>query len=507
MPRVLYLPSYSSPRNLATCTIMSWARIFFPRILEANEDLFLYFGLPDGVDYHEPWMDDPRVEIWRGAPNEEDQVTMFSLIDDVFLERFREFDGPNPVDIVLMDKAVPLPMMRALSEVVNLPSRRVYACNMPFDFVPSQNKLSENHFALQSLGLCQADVVAALSPGYAKRMRKTARKYVPAHMSARLLENIHVGCGYFDVELFKEKYKEGSKPSTPPFVFNWGTGFNSVYKVDNCMQALKKVMALGKHDIRLMITSSSQTSGQHQNQIDDVSWQVTENWRLPRPKFYERLNQCHISIYWAWRDTFSGSQLEQAAFGLLGIYNERFPPPWVPKNYPFLFKGDSDLPTVIMDAMDRYNDPVIRKMVKDIQENILENYSGQNDADQLWGKCTDALVKKKDYKEWCRRAKWLLKMVDQLVPPYDEVTLEQMVHRVRDLGTKGILVGERKGYKGTWVGCDDLRDAMICCGWQDTYSTSSPTFVFKPETRIAPSNEWFEKRRDLSASRGGKSSE
>jgi len=499
--RILYLPTFSSPRNLATCSTMSWARIFFPKLLAEREDVFIFFGLPKGTDFHEPWMDDPRIEFFHEVPNEEDQITMFSNMDQVFLDRFREFDGPFPVDIVFMDKAVPLPMMKAYSEVVNLPSRRIYATNMHFDFVPSQNKLSENHFALQSLGLAQADVVIAHDQGSAKRMRKVARKFIPSHMSSRLHDNMHIGCGYFDVDLYKDKYMEGSKPKPPPFVLNWGTGFNSIYKVDPCMQAIKHVMALREGDLRLMITSSSQTSGQHQNQIDDVSWQVTENWRLPRPKFYERLNQCHLSIYWAWREQFSGSQLEQAAFGLIGIYNAKFPPPWVPDDYPFYFTGESDLGATIMSAMDHYDDPKIRKMTKDIQERIIEEFGGQMDSDILWERCITALEKKKNYREWCNRVPWLLKMIDQLVPPYDKITFSDMIDRVREIGTKGILVGERKGYKGTWVGSDDLRDAMLVCGWQDTYETASPTFVFKPETRIAPTNEWFEARVKLFKSR------
>lgn len=499
--RVLYCPMYSSPRNLRTCSTYSWARIFFPRLLHSREDVFLYFGLPEGVDFHEEWMDHPRCEIYR-LPLLDDQITQSVTVDQVMVDRFREFDGPTPVDIVFMDKSIPLPQYRALSETINNPSRRVYAVNMHFDFVPGETKVSDNVFSLQSLGCAGAEVMIAHDKGSAKRILNTARKYIGPKQAARLLDNTHVGCGYFDTELFQSIYREEDKPVPPPFVVNWGCGFNATYRVEEIIGAIKKAIATGEHDIRLLVTSSSSSPGAHSEVLDGCSFLASQNWRLPRPEFYGRLNNCHISIYWAWREQFSGSQLEQAAFGLLGIYNDRFPPPWVPKNYPYLFSGEQDLPAVILEAVKHYNDPLTKRMLKEIQEKILAEYSGQTDADILRERCFAEVPKKKDYVGWCQRMAWLIKMVDQLVPPYDEVDFETMRHRIKDIGTKGIWVGAREGYKGTWVGCDDLRDAMICCGWQDTHKTKEPVFVFKPETRIAPANEDFEARVKLSRSRG-----
>ena len=480
--RIAYLPMYSSPKNIRTCSTLGWANVFFRTLIQENEDVFLYFGWPRGVEFTLPWFDHPRVELVLFDP-EEDQYTESWNVDRAFFERFGSWKGTHPIDVLLTDKHACVPDFRRKTEYPTIHNRRVTVVNMQFDFTVKQHEVSRNVESVQSVGVSESDLMICRDERVFEQIFTTARKHLSSKRAAGLLDKKWVGGYAFDEELFHENYRP-DKLKGPPFLVSWGYAMAGGNKPVEIFEGVGQVIKEGR-DLRMVVTTPSANGGNFHELLSQAFWGpfMTLDYALPRDKFYERLNQCHLFVNWTDVPGFSGSPLEQVAFGLLGIYHYVNRPPWVKDDYPFLFYGSGDLPAVIKDACDRYYDEDVQALIKGMQQEALEVYSGQRDARRLILKIRELSTYKKLAEQDSRR--WLHDMILDILKIYQPDVIRWVEIQTwlwSRPESKKLTVGDAtSGFGGFKVGSDHLRFVKEDLGWIDDCQEPLPMFRRMPD--------------------------
>jgi len=483
MPRVLYVPMYSSPENLKTCSTFAWANVFFQHLLDSYEDVFLHFMWPTCADIHPEWLDHPRVELIEFTPNDSQYTESFNL-PSVVRDRFGAFAGTSPLDVLITDKHACMPGLRLSTEYPTIYNRRTYVLNMQFDFTKELHEVSPNVEAIQAVATTDADMVICRDERVFDQVFTTARKHVSSKRAARLLDNKWIGGYTFDDDMFGKGVDPEVRAVPPPFVANFAYAFTTSNHVVEIVSAYRELCHSG-YDLRFLLTTPSKNPGNFHDQVSKEEWGpfLLDHYALPRGDFYRRLNTAHLFVYWPITRGFCGSPLEQTAFGLLGIYHYVNKPPWINDQYPFLFHTASDIPHVLKDAMDKYNEPWVRRLVKNLQQKVADLYSGKRDAAALASKIFEISSTKKECEQDSRR--WLHDLIFSILERYtpDVIRWQEIKTWLHSRPySKKLIVGDASsGFGGYKVGNDHLRFAMEDIGWIDDCQHLEPLFHREPE--------------------------
>ena len=483
MSRILYVPMYSSPENLATCSTMAWANVFFPLLLENYEDAFLHFLWPDCADISPEWLKHPRVEVIRFTPKDSQYTESFNL-PPVVKDRFGAFAGYSPIDVLITDKHACMPGLRLATEYPTIYNRRTYVLNMQFDFTKELHEVSPNVEAVQAVATTEADMVICRDERVFEQVFTTARKHVSSSRAARLLKDRWIGGYTFDDDLFGKGMDEKLRSTPPPFVVSFAYALTTLNHSKEILTAIRGLVAVGD-DLRCLLTTPSKNPGNFHDQVRKEDWGafLMVHYALPRGDFYRRLNQAHLFVYWPNVPGFCGSPLEQTAFGLLGIYHRYNKPPWINDEYPFLFHTASDIPHVLKDAMGKYHELWVQKLIKNLQKKVVRDYSGARDAVAL----AERIFQISNYKKECEQdsRRWLHDLIFDILKDYvpDVIRWDEIRDWIwsRPYSKKLIVGDASSGFGGYKVGNDHLRFAMEDIGWIDDCQQKDPVFHRRPE--------------------------
>lgn len=484
--RVLYVPHFSSPKMVRTCSTWNWAKVFFRRWVDTRPDVFVYFPVPRGQE-NDPDMariDHPRIEKIPITVDDVQYLEAMALQPE--FDAFSGYSGNKPVDVIFCDKICKLGALRA-----NLMPFLGKAC-APTAIVTSGQFLFDSQLSgmislldswekEQAIGWTMSDLNIFRTEGEYGRAEKICRRYLSPKMILDLMDSKVVGGIGNDLSRLDKFYKK-DKP-TKPITMNWAYGMTIAYHTKEVFATIDTLFRSGR-DIRVLVTSSSRGAGRSGLTALAGKKYFELNWGLPQEKYYEAISGAHLFMFFPTRTrSLSYSVIEQMYLGLVGIFPRGLlKPEMIPDDYPFLFSNTIEALAHLRWIVDNWADPKVQNTIERMREIVREKYNGISDAERIIEKIEDVYeVKDKEVK--VRRA--CREIVEELFAGKDQVSWEEVItaiHARNRIVIRGAGSADYLSHTGFSMAV--FRRAMRAIGMPDSCESSTPVFVRRASEEV-----------------------
>jgi len=479
MPRILYVPMYSSPDRVATDSTYNWAKIFFSTVVQNDPQAFVYFPVPEGFDNEYKEIDHPRISLFPVEMyGQWSQYHESAWLQEVYLKKFADAIGPYHPDIVVCDKASVLPMLKLGIDMwfKDLQMPKVYMTKTHFIFDSDEiPALSPDFEMVQSLGYAMADVVSWMSEQDYDRGVSIAERYLSPALLLRIQKSKHIG-GWLGNFLLTEslQHDPASKPKSP-IKLSWAYGANADYHVRQVMDVYDTVFKTNPN-VRVLMTSSGGTGRAFKPILEKMSY-IERYQGLPQLEFFKKLREAHIFAYWPTRPFTSPSTvMEQQMMGLAGVFcaDERRPATLYP-GYPYLASNKNEMMQLVRFLADHYFDPEVQEVIQKQREWNLKLYDPTADSMRVYDRLRALLNEQLEAKKG--KKKEIVDMLSELTVGLPEVTLDQLITLIKKQSRSQLNLRAIKDlpHIGTCIG--QLRTFMRYAGFNDNCTSPDVTFV------------------------------
>lgn len=480
MPRILYVPMYSSPARIATDSTFNWAKIFFKSIVENDPEAFVYLPVPEGVSNTYKAIDHPRIHLFP-VPMYADRSQYSELIrlQEIFVERFTDALGPHFVDVVVCDKASVLPLLKAGIDMwlEPLQAPKVYVTKT--HFILDSDKiatLSRDFEMTQSLGYAMADMVLWMSEEDYQRGSALSSKYLSATMTANLQKSKVLG-GWLANFGLAEKYgiDPMDKPRSP-ITLSYAYASNADYHSAEIVKIFDTVYQTNPN-VHILLTTSGGIGRSLTPLLCKMPY-VEQYNGLPQEEFFKKIRDAHIFIYWPSAPGMPTSTvMELQNMGLVGVFlaGSKKPPTLFP-DYPYLAKGPAELTVLVKYLSEHYFDDSVQEVIRKQKQWNLERYDPRKDAVVLYERILKILEEKKG-DSVARSKSGFVDLLKEVTVGIPEFTMDQLLVMIKNLSRIGIDLHSLGSlpYMGTCMA--SLRRTMEQLGFRDACDGPEVRFV------------------------------
>jgi len=386
--RLLYIPFFSNKKNHNGCSIYNTMKVFFRTLVDLDENIFIYFLLPDNLPYNnEKILDHPRIKKIKVPSIGRDQYDEKVLIpSEKLYELFNEDIGKYYYDIVICDKAQITNYLKLVLDrkyLYNSTQSTVYITLT--QFITKQegrfkNITDDTEFShcigwlsgfnmfenKRNANICFDIAKKYLQPAYTKKIINSSYLGNVYGLNTKVLDNYYKG----------NNYKQGDK-----IKINFANRAASHYKLDEILKVVNYIFKSGLW-IKFIITTPNTNIGSYASKIikemKKAGLDLELYTGLKQSEFYEKASECHIFISYIDELQSPNSFMEQMYLGQIGLFSKSS---WVdyffPK-YPNKFDSFIEVFTLIKSFS---KDP--KKMIEMNQayrQKLKENYDIQKNT-------------------------------------------------------------------------------------------------------------------------------
>lgn len=480
MPRILYIPMYSSPTNLATDSTYNWAKIFFHTIVEYDPKAFVYFAVPQGVGHSFHEIDHPRIYKFPVPMfGNDSQYLEAALLQQEYVNLFGELRGKYMVDIVACDKATVIPAMRMGSEFwINTGGApRAYVSKAPFIFDSDAISSLYPHLdIMQSLGYAQSDVVLWMSEGDFERGMGIASKYLSPALLDRAYRSKHLGGFLANFALTKSfELDPMAKPRSPKTI-SWGYGLNSEY---HCKEVLEEYAKISRadSDVRVLITTSSRRPNPAVSRLVG-SGEFEVYFALPQAEYFRKLREAHVFVYHVTRPaTAPSSVMEQQIMGLVGVFPRSDKvPSCLFDGYPYLFRTKKEMNHLVRYLLDNYFENEVQEVIKKQKEYLLSKFDPVEDSKIIYDRLTSILSAREE-EILSGRNEAFVDLLRDCALGFPELTMEQLLVLIHKNSRDSLDLKQVRQANRVGICAARVRLLMRAIGYEDT--CEGPEVVFR----------------------------
>lgn len=377
--RVLYVPFFSS-KNLGGCSIFNAMKIVWRGLVEANEDLFVYYMIPSESERFNTdaasYLDHPRIlqVPVRGQYLQEDDLV---YVPGQVWDLFNVDTGKYPIDLVVTDK----PRVSLWVKMLVNNGMRAVNGNIPMINVGQYQSgsiemgdnagHSEEMFYAQTLGWF-AGWNMWLTASHKRDALRLAAKYARPSVLKRIDERSYDGRMTLVSTERMAPYLGIEKPRDQILV-NYGSRLNSSYVFRTLFEDVERLYQAGRR-VRLVITSPSASLGkpgaQAVNLLRDHGMDFEVHCPCPQDKFYEIAARCHVTMYIGKNNGPSLSMREQVFLGQAVVApNEEWARDMLP-DYPWLYNSETEKQGILRRIVDRFWEPEVQDVIEKYRQHV-----------------------------------------------------------------------------------------------------------------------------------------
>lgn len=421
--RFLYVPMYSSPHNLQTCSTYNYVKVLIKKMVE-NRQCYAYVAIPEGTrDQCAELTDHPRIEVIEMKASK-NQYRDLCIYPNELVDYFNELEGEKYIDAVLTDKALLIPFLKSQLYTFT----RNGCSQIPVGWIdqffmrPTEHSyMQEHHIRSQIWGFAEADFLVWASDNVKQEAFAVARKYVSPSVLRDIINKSYNWFSAADIQRLN-KYLDRPKRKDK-IVLNYAYATNDAYKYKEVFEILNRVYEGGR-DVEILVTTSSKASIIPKRFKES---NVTIYNALPQEEFFEKVaTQAHVFLYMPDYSELSQSVLEQQYLGLVGIFpNKQWAKDTTYPGYPYLANNKDELEMYIRHVVDNYWSDEVQEVIRKQREFILERFDATNLALNIYDHMSKIIQPVN--KLW--RTK---KDLNKLFWNYDEIDYDTWVHVIKE---------------------------------------------------------------------------
>lgn len=470
--RFLYVPMYSSPHNLQTCSTYNYVKVLIKKMVE-NRNCYAYVAIPEGsTDDVTELTEHPRIEVIE-MKSSKNQYRDLCLYPNELVDYFNELEGEKYIDAVFTDKAILIPFLKAqlYTFTKNGCSQIPVGWIDQFFMRPTEHSyMQETHIRSQIWGFAEADFLVWASDNVKKEAFGVARKYVSPSVLRDIMLKSHNWFSAADItrlEGFLEKPKRTDK-----VVLNYAYATNDAYKYKDVFEILNRVYEGGR-DVDILVTTSSKGSIIPQRFKES---NVTIYNALPQAEFFDKVaTEAHVFLYMPDYSELSQSVLEQQYLGLVGIFPNKS---WAKDSnypgYPYLANNKTELEMYIRHVCDNYWSDEVQGVIEKQRQFILDTYDATHLATNMYDHMSNIIQPAE--KLWKTKD-----TLEELFKDYDEIDYETWTEVIKQ-GTSMKYEMDNMPVARYGLGKNLFRRLMWDIGFVDTCEHSLPHFVREKRT-------------------------
>ena len=377
--RIAYIPMYSSPHNILTCSTYNHVKLFVRSMVEARPECFVYVTVPEGasdLSQVRKELDHPRI-VLIPVPAYKNQHKDLVWMPSEVVKRFAEMDGDLYVDAVITDKPTSLPWLKSAlhtwSENGTGGIKVIYLDRFSLR-EREHTYMMDDFFIAQTAGLASADMIVWATQNVFDDALATAKKFLSFSLLKQLRDKSRFLYSSLDTALV-ESFAVDRDPKDPQRIVNYAYGLTSGYKWDENLEVFDYLFARGNRDIKVLVTTSSAGAGvlpERYTKYMDV------HTGLPQAEFWRTIAKAHAFIHLPNYVQLSQSVIEQQLLGLVGVFPDKG---WVRetvyKGYPYIGKGMGELNGMLRYVIDNYFSPEVQDVIAKQKAFLRERFDGK----------------------------------------------------------------------------------------------------------------------------------
>lgn len=480
--RVAYVPMYSSPHNIQTCSSFNFIRMVAMSIVQ-NRDCHLYLCVPDSVS-DRAWVEEqlkhPRLTIIY-VPAYKNQHREMTWLPGEIIKRFAEMGGDLYIDALLTDKTVAVPYFReALHTWTENGTGGITIAVVDRFFLREveHNYQQEGWYRDQAFGHASADLICWTTKNVQTDAMNAAKKWLSFSEIKKMREKSIFSYSSLDIERMKPFIVERD-PNDPVRVVNYAYALSSGYKWQDNLEMFDYLFARGNRNVKILVTTATLMEG-----IFPERWSnyMEIHQGLPRNEFWKKISTAHAFVHLPQYVQLSQSVLEQQMLGIVGVFPNR---PWAYDmtypGYPYIGKDKVEMGGMLRHVIDNYFTDEVQDVIKKQREFICERFDGVKCAVGLY----DAVKKitpdrmpgaPGDLPALCHA-------IFKDIPVGATVTYDEWKEKIKD-NTRVRFNVDKAPMALQGVCKNRWRKATLMVGFKDDFSNEKPTFI-----RVVPADQ------------------
>jgi hypothetical protein len=391
--RILYVPFFSN-LSLGGCSIFNNVKVLLRGLVEANEDMFVYYPLPEAPfdsSVGERYLEHPRIKTIpvKAYRTQEDDLV---YVPERLVELFNINDGTYPVDLIICDKHR---ITVWLDLLINNQVRGVTG-NIPIVNWTQYPTLAEGRMSginpafeyAQVMGWYAAHNFWTSRHEYQMGLR-AARKYGSGSVVQKIMKQSHfAGTMALDCDRILRHSKP--KPTEGPVLCNFGNRYGTHYKFDEIFSEFELLFQAGR-DVRLVVTTPSafgKASSMSKKGLNHRRMEWEEHPRCLQEQFYELASQCHVGLYMIKEAGAMLAPREQVFMKIAlvipdaPIFQEILP------GYPWVYRNSKEMRTLLRHLVDHYWSEEVQSELQKQSDKMRELWDVQTKIqhvrEELW---------------------------------------------------------------------------------------------------------------------------
>jgi len=379
--RFLYVPMYSSPHNLGTCSTWNYVKVLIRKMVE-HRPCYAYVAIPEGTrEFCEEHLNHPRIELIE-VKCSKNQYRDLCTYPNELVNYFNELEGEKYIDFVLTDKALLIPFLKSQLYTFT----RNGCSQIPVGWIdqffmrPTEHSyMQEHHIRSQIWGFAEADFLIWCSDNVKHDAFGVARKYVSPFV---LKDIVNKSFNWFSAADIQRLGKYEAPKRKDKIVLNYAYATNDSYKYKEVFEILNRVYEGGRNIDILVTTSSKATIIPDRFKQSNVQFFNA----LPQDEFFEKVaKEAHVFLYMPDYSELSQSVLEQQYLGLVGVFpNKQWAKDTTYPGYPFLANSKDELEMFLRHIVDNYWSAEIQGVIEKQRAFILEKFDATHLATNIY---------------------------------------------------------------------------------------------------------------------------
>ena len=482
MPRVLYVPMYSSPGKLITCSSYNWSKILMRTIVENDPEAFVYFPVPEGYENDLRSIEHPRI-LRFPVEVSVNQYMESSRLQDVYIRHFNDMEGPYHPDIVIVDKTAQVPALKngLNGWLTRVAAPRVFVTKTVFVFYRPQHDVTPELEALQSLGFASSDMTLWMNErDFEKKALPVAEKWLSPDQLKEIVRSKRLGGWMANMKAARRYAIDPMDKPREPITLSWAVGGTAGYHVKEVMEVYDKLFKANPK-IRILVTCPSQTAGRafRQSMLGKES-AIEDYYGLPQEQYLEKVSKAHAFVLWMKGEgLFSASAIELQMMGLIGVFPAgRQKPSTLMPDYPYLFNTQTEMFHVLKYVTDNYFGDEVQEVIRKQKQYVEENYDTETDCLRIYNEAKEMHRQKGEalIASGGERQK-LMDLLWECTAGLPELTMPQLRTLIREKASTKFDMYNLRELTQVMTTPGQLRFLMTQIGFKDDCQTKDVRFV------------------------------
>ena len=470
--RLLYLPMWSSNKNLQTCSTYNWAKNFFRNVID-NDDFYLYFCVPEDTEEDFSEVSGKNVKLIPIKSSMWQYEEMYYL-DDRIIDLFKQSTGKYVIDAVISDKTLCSNyLMSNINDTYNKAHKILNILTSKFTLLreaKTKESLQKHLFFSQMENFAMCDLLMLVSEFQKGRILDTCRRYYSATIISELEKKMFVRMSTNNIETLESICLE--KP-TDKILFNYSNAIHSGYKAEKIFEEFNMLFKLSK-PVEIVITTPSVKGGRVFAQKLQHYKHFEFHMGLNQDDFWKVAGRCHVGMHMSKGGELNNSVIEQMMLRQVIVFlDSKMARSHVYKGYPFLAKNHTEIQVMLRDVIENYWTDRIQDVIDKQKKYVIDNFDGIKNSQRAISVIYDMYLNM--YAEFCNNpSRQLINWMEDRFKDIDEISWDEFKRIVKS-ETSG-KINMDKAHGQIRLTKNQMYLLMQSIGFKDTNDSEMPNF-------------------------------